>query len=462
MVTLWASSLPASRWMLGIASLVLCVLPLAGRAGTVSLQTSLGVIDIELFDHAAPLTVANFLAYANSGAYSNSVFHRSVPGFIIQGGGFVWERGSNSLKAIPAKPPIMDEFSPTRSNVRGTIAMAKPDGDPDSATSQWVINLADNAASLDSQSSGFTVFGRVTANGMAVADAIAALPIVNAGGALSALPVRSQRSSVVPHLEDMVRVDSVSTASVLRPQSGYWWNPVEAGRGFVIERNEANLFLGGFLYDPAGRAIWLAATGELDSTGKYFNGIFDRYSAGQTLTGAWKASEKLAGGGGNVRLDFSDSRRAALTWSGGTLALERFEFAVNGLSAPFLADQPESGWWWSPGEDGRGFFLEFQGGVLLVTGYMYDTSGRPVWYSSVGPLTGNIYQGVWVERAKGQIPISEVHAPVIVDAYVGTVSIQFESRAKGIMTLPDLRQIFICRRSFKVEQLCALNPDEGR
>ena len=161
------------------------------NATTVRLQTTQGVIDINLYDNAAPITVANFLAYVRSGAYTDSLIHRSVPGFIIQGGGYTWVGGNNSVADVPARPPIQNEFSASRSNLRGTIAMAKLGGDPNSATSQWFINLANNASILDGQNGGFTVFGQVAPESMAVVDAIAALPIVNAGGAFNELPLTS-------------------------------------------------------------------------------------------------------------------------------------------------------------------------------------------------------------------------------------------------------------------------------
>ena len=161
------------------------------NATTVRLQTTQGVIDINLYDNAAPITVANFLAYVRSGAYTDSLIHRSVPGFIIQGGGYTWVGGNNSVADVPARPPIQNEFSASRSNLRGTIAMAKLGGNPNSATSQWFINLANNAAALDGQNGGFTVFGQVAPESMAVVDAIAALPIVNAGGAFNELPLTS-------------------------------------------------------------------------------------------------------------------------------------------------------------------------------------------------------------------------------------------------------------------------------
>jgi len=175
----------------------------------VRLETVLGPMDIELFDAAAPLTVANFLSYMNSGAYNNSFIHRSVPGFIIQGGGYTWNDALNQPVAVTAQAPVPNEFSATRSNLRGTIAMAKLGGDPNSATTEWFINLADNAANLDAQNGGFTVFGQVMGTGMQVADAIAALPIANAGGAFGNLPLATTPTGSTIQGSNLVMVSSV-------------------------------------------------------------------------------------------------------------------------------------------------------------------------------------------------------------------------------------------------------------
>lgn len=147
----------------------------------VRIQVRLGAehknIDIALHDAETPQTVANFLAYIDAGRYADNFFHRSVPGFVIQGGGFRFV-GPSTFDNVPTFPPVQNE--PGISNVRGTIAMAKLGGDPDSATSQWFINLSDNSANLDAQNGGFTVFGRVVGDGMNVADEITALPAYNA------------------------------------------------------------------------------------------------------------------------------------------------------------------------------------------------------------------------------------------------------------------------------------------
>ena len=137
-------------------------------------------IDLVLYDAAAPITVANFLSYVGSGLYDKTFIHRAVDNFVIQGGGYtVSGTGAvtaQNVAAVIKSLPIENEFDARRSNVRGTIAMAKLPGSPDSATNEWFINLADNSSELDGQNGGFTVFGRVLGSGMTVADAIVALP----------------------------------------------------------------------------------------------------------------------------------------------------------------------------------------------------------------------------------------------------------------------------------------------
>lgn len=196
--------------LLKLAMVLAMGFPAASTATTVRLQTTLGNVDIQLYDAEAPLTVANFLNYVNSGAYNNSFIHRSVAGFVIQGGGYTWNSTTNSANQITANPPVINEFSASRSNLRGTIAMAKPSGVPNGATSQWFINLADNSAALDIQNEngGYTVFGQVT-SGMDVVDAIAALPTTNAGGVFTELPLATPRTGSSYQRSNLVILDSV-------------------------------------------------------------------------------------------------------------------------------------------------------------------------------------------------------------------------------------------------------------
>jgi cyclophilin family peptidyl-prolyl cis-trans isomerase len=150
----------------------------AAKKPRVELTTSLGKVVLELEPDKAPKTVANFLAYAREGFYDNTIFHRVIPGFVIQGGGFTPE-----MVQKPTHPPIPNEADNGLKNLRGTISMART-SDPDSATSQFFISLADNA-SLDyrgpaPQARGYAVFGHVV-EGMDVVDAIAKVRTGNRG-----------------------------------------------------------------------------------------------------------------------------------------------------------------------------------------------------------------------------------------------------------------------------------------
>lgn len=146
----------------------------------VVVETNLGGIPITLYDEQAPLTVANFLGYVNRGDYNDVIFHRLVDGFVLQTGGFRETLVTQESLVEPIKTQFPIDNESWVSNTRGTIAMAKLSGDPDSATSQWFVNLADNSANLDTQNGGFTVFGEVT--DFTTVDLISSQPVVNAGG----------------------------------------------------------------------------------------------------------------------------------------------------------------------------------------------------------------------------------------------------------------------------------------
>ena len=130
-------------------------------------KTSLGSFTVDLDTKEAPLTVENFLAYVDSGHFAGTVFHRVIPGFVIQGGGLTAD-----MRAKPTRSPIKNEAGNGLKNRRGTLSMARTN-DIHSATSQFFVNLTDNA-SLDQRpgSFGYAVFGRVV-KGMDVVDAIA-------------------------------------------------------------------------------------------------------------------------------------------------------------------------------------------------------------------------------------------------------------------------------------------------
>jgi len=173
-----ASMAPVKLCLVLAASFLLSMQ--SASATTVRVITSLGNFSIELFDDVTPVTVANFLNYINSGRFNGTLIHRSVSNFIIQGGSFSFDASSRKIVSVATDAAIQNEFNVP--NTRGTVAMAKLGGDPNSATSGWFVNLADNRENLDSQNGGFTVFGRVIGDGMMVVDSIAAQPTFTLAG----------------------------------------------------------------------------------------------------------------------------------------------------------------------------------------------------------------------------------------------------------------------------------------
>jgi cyclophilin family peptidyl-prolyl cis-trans isomerase len=209
-------------------------------SAAVRLTTVLGTIDVALFGQQKPITVANFLKYVDQGNYfkidptngqlASSLIHRSEPGFVIQGGGFLGTvdpaHPANALPVqVAAFASIQNE--PGLSNKRGTIAMAQFGSDANSATSQWFINLADNGgppANLDIRSNNagpYTVFGKVVHNGMTIADAIAALATFNFGSPFDQFPLRNytqtdynaHKSIAVSNLVSVPGITRISTLS---------------------------------------------------------------------------------------------------------------------------------------------------------------------------------------------------------------------------------------------------------
>jgi len=144
----------------------------------VVMQTSKGTIELTLDAAKAPKTVENFVTYAKAGFYNGTIFHRVIPGFMVQGGGF-----TPAMEQRPTREPIQNEASNGLKNLRGTVAMART-GNPHSATAQFFINVADNTpldfTAPEGPGWGYAVFGKVT-KGMDVVDAIVGVPTTSVG-----------------------------------------------------------------------------------------------------------------------------------------------------------------------------------------------------------------------------------------------------------------------------------------
>lgn len=142
----------------------------------ITIKTNHGDITVELFDDQAPITCENFRQYVTDGHFNDTIFHRVIPNFMIQGGGM-----DADMNSKPTRAPIKNEAANGEANLRGTLAMART-GIVDSATSQFFINLRDNDfLNHGDRDFGYAVFGKVTA-GMDVVDAIAGVPTGNVRG----------------------------------------------------------------------------------------------------------------------------------------------------------------------------------------------------------------------------------------------------------------------------------------
>lgn len=195
------------------------------KGTVVELQTNVSAGDnvfyLELFnkkgtaERVTKATAKNFLKFVNKKLYDGMIFHRSVPGFVLQGGGFSAPLVSSSEGGMPSeiKDFGMVDNQPGNSNVKGTVAMAKIGGLPDSATNQWFINLNDNF-SLNTQNQGFTVFGNVLGSGMNIVESLSNADIFNFGGAFSQFPLwKSPEADVGIQPADYLTVDKARKLS---------------------------------------------------------------------------------------------------------------------------------------------------------------------------------------------------------------------------------------------------------
>ncbi len=227
-------------------------------------RTRFGDIDVELFEDK-PVTVQNFLRYVESGAYQNMFLHRCIPGFVVQGGGYwignptstnFFSPTNRNVLAVHNFGAITNEFNvgKRQTNSFGTIAMAKLGGDPNSASSEWFFNLADNSANLDSQNGGFTVFGRAVhgtnvlaffntlnkSTALGIQDMTRWLGVTNGFGQLfSDLPV-SYAGFVPPRYTNLVYVYDISLLKVqvqalTNKTQQISWNPIAGRTNYTVE-----------------------------------------------------------------------------------------------------------------------------------------------------------------------------------------------------------------------------------
>jgi hypothetical protein len=235
------------------------------------------------------------------------------------------------------------------------------------------------------------------------------------------------------------------------PETGWWWNPLEDGRGFSLEKRGNNLFFAAFLYDVSGRSTWYVSSGPVSLEGTLYNGDLLSAEGGQTLGGPYSRFPTLRSVGA-LNITFNNARTGTIVWPGGTVPIQRFNIIANGITAPPVAGVPESGWWWNENEAGRGFFLEWQGPTLDIAGYMYDDNGNAVWYLTVGEIGGTAsarsFSGTWWSYTGGQTLTGAWRQNSRSNSNVAPVTITFSGPDTAMMTLPNGRTTNLKRHRF--------------
>lgn len=231
------------------------------------------------------------------------------------------------------------------------------------------------------------------------------------------------------------------------PQSGWWWNPAEPGRGYFIEVRNGRFYTAAYVYDNSGNAIWYV-TGPGSLSGNTLPGTLNAYSGGQTLTGTYRLPTGPFSAG-SMSISFSDTTHGTIAWPGGNVPITRYELATGSLNLPAPTFKPETGWWWNANEGGRGFSIEVQGDNLFIGGFMYDGGGNPVWYVSAGKMTTpTVYQGTWMQYWNGQAMGGVFKPASVKNPNAGGITISFTSTTTATMYLPDGRAIPLMRYSF--------------
>ncbi len=242
------------------------------------------------------------------------------------------------------------------------------------------------------------------------------------------------------------------------PETGWYWNAAEGGRGWAIERQGDKLFAAAFMYEATGAPVWYVSTLARQTDTSYL-GSLERYSGGQALLGAWRLATPTSIG--SLRMRFFDNRNVSLTVSsipqpgGQSVALETSVLGRFPIStpAPFLASisAGAQGWWWNPNEPGRGYFIEVQGLQAFVGQFGYNSAGVPGWYVSRMNVGGNLFDSLLSapmdEYGNGQALGGSYRTPRVLGS-PGSWSVRFSNSTTGQLTLPDGRVVPIQRFSF--------------
>lgn len=237
--------------------------------------------------------------------------------------------------------------------------------------------------------------------------------------------------------------------AALTPQNGFWADPnVAGGRSIVIEVVAATgeLFASTLVYDDTGRAIWYVIN-TVPSTAVP-QGQLQQFVGGQALNGNFRTGTYL-GSAGTATFDFTSTTTGTVTLPGGVMNIQRYNLITNGVSTGPAAGAPANGWWYSSAESGRGYFIESQGGTMMVAALEYNDLGQAVWYYSRGAMTSaTLFTGSLFEPFGGQNLAGGSNSQATQNYARGTVTVQFGTTTTATITEPSGRQTAIVRYGF--------------
>ncbi len=270
-VSLTRTTIRGAQIGLLVALMAATAFTAAARASTlVTIDTNFGNIELDLFNDVAPTTVTNFVNLVTAGDYSNSIIHRSIPNFVIQGGGF-----NTSSTSIPNNGTIPLEYK--IANTRGTISMARLSS-PNTANSQFFINTVDNTTTLGpggSSTDGYAAFGWVL-SGMDVVDAIAALPtynLSNINGAFTNLPLQNYTQGNPLSSANEAVINSISIAEQHPSYQNPIWN-VDVNNDGKLSTADVMVIVNSIL---ANGPKFSADSSKISNTYKYFDTNGDNF-----------------------------------------------------------------------------------------------------------------------------------------------------------------------------------------
>ena len=231
------------------------------------------------------------------------------------------------------------------------------------------------------------------------------------------------------------------------PQSGWWTNPNQpGGRSVLIETNaEGGIFASMLAFDDTQRSVWYVIDTRNVNGGQV--GELQQFVGGQSLNGPYKQGTFL-GFFETASFFFTSPTTGTVNLAGQAMEIQRHDIVANGVAMGPQAGAPRSGWWWSPQENGRGYFLEAQGDNMLFAGLMYDDLGQATWYSASGTMiTPTVFSAQLIQPHGGQT----LNGPYTTQSQgfdEGSMTIQFTSDTTATLTIPSGRQIPLLRYTF--------------